>query len=136
MELQDYLKRGVLSKLDVAFSRDQAQKVYVQDKLRLKAEEIWTWLQQGAYLYICGDGNKMAKDVHQALLDIVQQQAGLNAEEAEQYFDDLTSSQTLSEGCLLMTKPINPDLQVQGQLSDNERLKKTVIYYVALSPKI
>jgi sulfite reductase (NADPH) flavoprotein alpha-component len=79
----------VLSKLDVAFSRDQAQKVYVQDKLRLKAEEIWTWLQQGAYLYICGDGNKMAKDVHQALLDIAQQQAGLNAEQAEQYFDDL-----------------------------------------------
>ena len=89
VELQDYLKRGVLSKLDVAFSRDQAQKVYVQDKLRLKAEEIWTWLQQGAYLYICGDGNKMAKDVHQALLDIAQQQAGLNAEQAEQYFDDL-----------------------------------------------
>lgn len=89
VELQDYLKRGVLSKLDVAFSRDQAQKVYVQDKLRLKAEEIWTWLQQGAYLYICGDGNKMAKDVHQALLDIAQQQACLNAEEAEQYFDDL-----------------------------------------------
>jgi sulfite reductase (NADPH) flavoprotein alpha-component len=89
VELQDYLKRGVLSKLDVAFSRDQAQKVYVQDKLRLKAEEIWTWLQQGAYLYICGDGNKMAKDVHQALLDIAQQQAGFTAEQAEQYFDDL-----------------------------------------------
>ena len=89
VELQDYLKRGVLSKLDVAFSRDQAQKVYVQDKLRLKAEEIWTWLQQGAYLYICGDGNKMAKDVHQALLDIAQQQGGLSAEQAEQYFDDL-----------------------------------------------
>ena len=66
----------------------RSQKVYVQDKLRLKAEEIWTWLQQGAYLYICGDGNKMAKDVHQALLDIAQQ-AGLNAEQAEQYFDDL-----------------------------------------------
>lgn len=89
VELQDYLKRGVLSKLDVAFSRDQAHKVYVQDKLRLKAEEVWTWLQQGAYLYICGDGNKMAKDVHLALLDIAQQQGGLNAEQAEQYFDDL-----------------------------------------------
>lgn len=89
VELQDYLKRGVLSKLDVAFSRDQAQKIYVQDKLRLKAEEIWTWLQQGAYLYICGDGNKMAKDVHQALLDIAQQQGGLDSEAAEQYFDDL-----------------------------------------------
>ena len=58
-------------------------------ELRLKAEEIWTWLQQGAYLYICGDGNKMAKDVHQALLDIAQQQAGFTAEQAEQYFDDL-----------------------------------------------
>lgn len=89
VELQDYLKRGVLSKLDVAFSRDQAQKVYVQDKLRLKAEEVWTWLQQGAYLYICGDGNKMAKDVHQALLDIAQQQGGFSADQAEQYFDDL-----------------------------------------------
>lgn len=89
VELQDYLKRGVLSKLDVAFSRDQAQKVYVQDKLRLKAEEIWTWIQQGAYLYICGDGNKMAKDVHQALLDIAQQQGGLDSDAAEQYFDDL-----------------------------------------------
>ncbi|RVT46762.1 assimilatory sulfite reductase (NADPH) flavoprotein subunit [Rheinheimera sediminis] len=89
VELQDYLKRGVLSKLDVAFSRDQAQKIYVQDKLRLKAEELWTWLQQGAYLYICGDGNKMAKDVHQALLDIAQQQGGFSAEQAEQYFDDL-----------------------------------------------
>ena len=89
VELQDYLKRGVLSKLDVAFSRDQAQKVYVQDKLRLKAEEIWTWLQQGAYLYICGDGNKMAKDVHQALLDIAQRQGGFSAEQAEQYFGDL-----------------------------------------------
>ena len=89
VELQDYLKRGVLSKLDVAFSRDQAQKVYVQDKLRLKAEEIWIWLQQGAYLYVCGDGNKMAKDVHQALLDIAQQQGGFSAEQAEQYFDDL-----------------------------------------------
>lgn len=89
VELQDYLKRGVLSKLDVAFSRDQAQKIYVQDKLRLKAEELWTWLQQGAYLYICGDGNKMAKDVHQALLDIAQQQGGFSVEQAEQYFDDL-----------------------------------------------
>jgi sulfite reductase (NADPH) flavoprotein alpha-component len=89
VELQDYLKRGVLTRLDVAFSRDQAQKVYVQDKLRVQAEEIWRWLQQGAYLYICGDGNKMAKDVHQALLEIAQQQAGLSGEQAEQYFDDL-----------------------------------------------
>lgn len=89
VELQDYLKRGVLSKLDVAFSRDQAQKVYVQDKLVAKGAEVWSWLQQGAHLYICGDGSKMAKDVHQALLQIAQTQGGLNEEAAADYLEQL-----------------------------------------------
>ena len=89
VELQDYLKRGVLSKLDVAFSRDQAQKVYVQDKLQAKGAEIWNWLQQGAHLYICGDGNRMAKDVHQALLNIAAEHGGLSAEAAADYFEQL-----------------------------------------------
>ncbi|WP_348731256.1 assimilatory sulfite reductase (NADPH) flavoprotein subunit [Rheinheimera texasensis] len=89
VELQDYLKRGVLSKLDVAFSRDQAQKIYVQDKLKAKGVEVWSWLQQGAHLYICGDGNRMAKDVHQALLDIAAEHGGLNAEAATEYFEQL-----------------------------------------------
>ena len=89
VELQDYLKRGVLSKLDVAFSRDQAQKVYVQDKLQAKGAEIWNWLQQGAHLYICGDGNRMAKDVHQALLNIAAEYGGLSAEAAADYFEQL-----------------------------------------------
>ena len=89
LELQNYLKRGVLSKLDVAFSRDQAAKVYVQDKLRKNGAEIWQWLQQGAHLYICGDANKMAKDVQQALLDIVQQYGNHTAEQAQQYLDEL-----------------------------------------------
>ena len=89
VELQDYLKRGVLSKLDVAFSRDQAQKVYVQDKLLAKGAEVWSWLQQGAHLYICGDGSKMAKDVHQALLQIAQTQGGLNEEAAADYLEQL-----------------------------------------------
>jgi len=89
LELQNYLKRGVLTKLDVAFSRDQAHKVYVQDKLRLQGEQVWQWLQQGAHLYICGDANRMAKDVQQALLDIVQQHGGKNAEQAQQYLDQL-----------------------------------------------
>lgn len=89
VELQDYLKRGVLSKLDVAFSRDQAQKVYVQDKLLAKGAEVWSWLQQGAHLYICGDGSKMAKDVHQALLQIGQTYGGLSAEAAADYFEQL-----------------------------------------------
>jgi len=89
LELQNYLKRGVLSKLDVAFSRDQAAKVYVQDKLRKNGAEIWQWLQQGAHLYICGDANKMAKDVQQALLDIVQQYGNHTAEQAQKYLDEL-----------------------------------------------
>ena len=82
VELQDYLKRGVLSKLDVAFSRDQAEKIYVQHKLQAKGAEVWSWLEQGAHLYICGDGSKMAKDVHQALLQIAQQFGGLTEEAA------------------------------------------------------
>ena len=89
LELQNYLKRGVLSKLDVAFSRDQAAKVYVQDKLRKHGAEVWQWLQDGAHLYICGDANRMAKDVQQALIDIVQQYAGKTADEAQHYLDEL-----------------------------------------------
>ena len=92
VELQDYLKRGVLSKLDVAFSRDQAKKVYVQDKLLAKGAEVWSWLAQGAHLYICGDGSKMAKDVHQALLQIAQTQGGLTEEAAAEYFEQLRES--------------------------------------------
>lgn len=89
LELQNYLKRGVLSKLDVAFSRDQATKVYVQDKLRKHGAEVWQWLQDGAHLYICGDANRMAKDVQQTLIDIVQQYGGKTADEAQHYLDEL-----------------------------------------------
>ena len=89
VELQDYLKRGVLSKLDVAFSRDQTEKVYVQHKLLAKGAEVWSWLAQGAHLYICGDGSKMAKDVHQALLQIAQTHGGLTEEAAADYFEQL-----------------------------------------------
>ncbi|MGP9803027.1 assimilatory sulfite reductase (NADPH) flavoprotein subunit [Rheinheimera sp. NSM] len=89
LELQSYLKRGLLTKLDVAFSRDQAAKVYVQDKLRQHGSDVWQWLQDGAHLYICGDANRMAKDVQQALLDIVQQYGGKTAEQAQAYLDEL-----------------------------------------------
>lgn len=92
VELQDYLKRGVLSELDVAFSRDGAQKVYVQHKLLQKGAKVWAYLQQGAFVYICGDGAHMAKDVHQALFEIVQQHGGLSAEDAETYLDDLRAA--------------------------------------------
>ena len=79
----------MLTKLDVAFSRDQAEKIYVQDKLRQHGSEVWQWLQQGAHLYICGDANRMAKDVQQTLLDIVQQYGNQTADQAQQYLDEL-----------------------------------------------
>ncbi|MFH0255966.1 assimilatory sulfite reductase (NADPH) flavoprotein subunit [Vibrio rumoiensis] len=89
VEWQKYLKSGVLTKLDVAFSRDQAEKVYVQDRILENAAEVWQWLQQGAYVYICGDANRMAKDVHEALISVTQEQGKLGREQAESFVNDL-----------------------------------------------
>ncbi|HBV77619.1 MULTISPECIES: assimilatory sulfite reductase (NADPH) flavoprotein subunit [Vibrio] len=89
VEWQKYLKSGVLNKLDVAFSRDQAQKVYVQDRILENAAEVWQWLQQGAYVYVCGDANRMAKDVHNALITVVEEQGKLGRDQAEEFINDL-----------------------------------------------
>ena len=81
-EWQRYLKSGVLTRMNVAFSRDQAQKFYVQHLMVEHNKELYAWLQEGAYIYVCGDGQRMAQDVHEALLRIVASQSGLdNAEE-------------------------------------------------------
>ncbi|WP_252973523.1 assimilatory sulfite reductase (NADPH) flavoprotein subunit [Vibrio navarrensis] len=89
VEWQKYLKSGILTRLDVAFSRDQHEKVYVQHRVLEQAEQVWQWLQDGAYVYICGDATRMAKDVHEALLVVAQQQGGLTREKAEEYFNEL-----------------------------------------------
>lgn len=89
VEWQKYLKSGILTKMDVAFSRDQAEKVYVQDRILENAAEVWQWLQQGAYIYICGDANRMAKDVHNALIQVVKEQGQLGQEQAEEFINDL-----------------------------------------------
>nr|WP_176466147.1 assimilatory sulfite reductase (NADPH) flavoprotein subunit [Vibrio metoecus] len=89
VEWQKYLKSGVLNRLDVAFSRDQHEKVYVQHRLLEQAELVWQWLQEGAYFYVCGDASRMAKDVHQALITVVEQQGGLSREQAEEYVSEL-----------------------------------------------
>ncbi|MDQ8191119.1 assimilatory sulfite reductase (NADPH) flavoprotein subunit [Roseibacillus persicicus] len=89
LEWQDHLASGALSKLDVAFSRDQPEKVYVQDKMREKAAELYQWLQKGAHFYVCGDASRMAHDVHEALLDIVEQEGGMSREEATEYVAQL-----------------------------------------------
>lgn len=84
-ELLGYRESGHLHRLDLAFSRDQDHKIYVQHRLREQAREVWAWLQQGAYLYVCGDAKCMAKDVHQTLIDIAREQGGLTPEAAEDY---------------------------------------------------
>lgn len=77
--------RPVLSRLDLAFSRDQAEKIYVQHRMKENAQELWAWLQNGAYFYVCGDAHRMAKDVHQTLIDIAREQGGMTPEAAADY---------------------------------------------------
>tara|TARA_B110000093_G_scaffold89629_3_gene97060 strand:+ start:7928 stop:9730 length:1803 start_codon:yes stop_codon:yes gene_type:complete len=84
-EWQSYLSDGVLTKLDVAFSRDQAEKVYVQDRMRENAKELYAWLEQGASFCVCGDATRMAHDVDKALHDVIAQEGGLSEEAAIDY---------------------------------------------------
>ena len=80
-----YQESGKLHHLDLAFSRDQEHKVYVQHRMRERARELWSWLQQGAHFYVCGDAKRMAKDVHQTLIAIAMEQGGLSPEAAADY---------------------------------------------------
>lgn len=80
---------GLLTRLDVAFSRDQAEKRYVQHCLKEQAANVWAWLERGASIYVCGDAEKMAPDVHRALLTIVSKQGGLSEDKAEDYLRQL-----------------------------------------------
>ncbi|MBQ4846659.1 assimilatory sulfite reductase (NADPH) flavoprotein subunit [Pseudoalteromonas sp. MMG005] len=92
VELQGYVKSGLLTHIDLAFSRDQAEKIYVQDRLREKGAAVFAWLEKGAHFYVCGDANRMAKDVHQALVDIVKAHGGKDDEQAELYLKELRSA--------------------------------------------
>ncbi|RKN61284.1 assimilatory sulfite reductase (NADPH) flavoprotein subunit [Paenibacillus ginsengarvi] len=85
IEWQRLLKDGVLTRMDVAFSRDTDKKVYVQHRMLEKSRELYAWLQEGAVVYVCGDEKKMAHDVHAALATILEQEGNLSPEEAEQY---------------------------------------------------
>lgn len=89
LELRDFLKDGVLTRLDVAFSRDQPEKVYVQDRMRENAAELWAWLNEGAVFYVCGDANQMAPDVHEALIHVVETEGGKSRGEAEAFVKQL-----------------------------------------------
>jgi sulfite reductase (NADPH) flavoprotein alpha-component len=84
-EMLSYQRGGKLHRLDLAFSRDQSYKIYVQQRMLEEGKELWDWLQNGAYFYVCGDAKHMAKDVHQALIDIAQKQGGLSPDAAAEY---------------------------------------------------
>ncbi|RUT35650.1 assimilatory sulfite reductase (NADPH) flavoprotein subunit [Paenibacillus zeisoli] len=89
VEWQRWLKEGVLTRMDVAFSRDTDQKVYVQHRMLEKSKELYQWLQEGAAVYVCGDEKKMAHDVHAALAAILEQEGGLSPEEASDYLTQM-----------------------------------------------
>lgn len=89
VEWQSYVKEGVLSRIDLAWSRDQQQKVYVQDKLREQGAELWRWINDGAHIYVCGDANRMAKDVEQTLLDVIAEFGAMDAEAADEFLSEL-----------------------------------------------
>ena len=72
----------MLHRLDLAFSRDQAEKIYVQNRMLENAAEVWKWISDGAYFYVCGDARRMAKDVHQTLIQIIREQGGMAPEAA------------------------------------------------------
>ncbi|MEH7072833.1 sulfite reductase subunit alpha [Neobacillus drentensis] len=88
-ELEKYQQDGVLSKLDTAFSRDGDQKVYVQHKMIEQSKELFEWLQTGAYFYVCGDKDYMAKDVHETLISIIEKEGSMSRDEAEAHLKDM-----------------------------------------------
>ncbi|WP_088014642.1 sulfite reductase subunit alpha [Gottfriedia acidiceleris] len=88
-ELEKYQQDGVLTKLDTAFSRDTAQKVYVQHKMLEHSKELFEWIEKGAYFYVCGDKEYMAKDVHEALITVLEKEGTMDRDAAEAYLKDM-----------------------------------------------
>jgi len=88
-ELDQMKSEGLLTNLDLAFSRDQEEKIYVQTRILARSKEIYEWLEKGAYFYICGDAERMAKDVHKALIESVRIEAGIDEQAAESYINNL-----------------------------------------------
>ncbi|WEP48808.1 NADPH-dependent assimilatory sulfite reductase flavoprotein subunit [Cronobacter dublinensis subsp. beijingensis] len=89
VEWQRYVKEELLNRIDLAWSRDQDHKIYVQDKIREQGAELWRWIQEGAHIYVCGDANRMAKDVEQALLEVIAAYGEMDAEAADEYLSEL-----------------------------------------------
>ncbi|WP_299792921.1 assimilatory sulfite reductase (NADPH) flavoprotein subunit [uncultured Shewanella sp.] len=94
-EWQQYLERGSLSRMDLAFSRDQQQKIYVQHRIEQQGAEFYAWLEQGGYIYICGDVSHMAADVESAIMQVIETHGERSAEEAMEYFERLKREKRL-----------------------------------------
>ena len=124
-ELQDYFKKGQLKRLDLAFSRDQDYKIYVQDRLRERSEELWRWIERGAHIYVCGDATRMAKDVQDALLAIFEEQGQLSSSRRAN-FSTVETRKALPKRCLLMSeaKKLSPN---EGIKSRSHFLRGTIL---------
>jgi sulfite reductase (NADPH) flavoprotein alpha-component len=90
--LEEFMRSGFLHRLDTAFSRDQAEKIYVQHRMLENASELFKWLEEGAYFYVCGDAARMAKDVDQALQKVVEVAGNKTPDQAAEYIDALRAS--------------------------------------------
>lgn len=88
-QVQRWVDRGVLTRLDLAFSRDQKEKIYVQDRMWENGPDFWAWLDAGSHVYICGDASRMAKDVHETMVRIISTYGGRSPEQAEAYLEDM-----------------------------------------------
>jgi len=89
LDWQNWLKNGVLERMDVAFSRDQAEKIYVQHRMLEKSKDFYAWLEKGACVYVCGDEKHMARDVQETLLHILETEGNMAREEAEDYLQEM-----------------------------------------------
>ena len=87
--MDDWKNRGVLDKHDLAWSRDGSEKVYVQHLMKKNGSEIWEWINGGGYFYVCGDKSRMAKDVHQTLIDICSEHGEMSPEDAKSFVEDV-----------------------------------------------
>jgi len=88
-EISDFKKDGILTKLDLAFSRDQKEKIYVQHRMLESSKELFDWIENGAYVYVCGDANYMARDVDKALYNLIQKSSKLNDDKTNEYMNNL-----------------------------------------------
>ncbi|ANZ22626.1 sulfite reductase subunit alpha [Buchnera aphidicola (Diuraphis noxia)] len=89
IEWQEYIKKGLLTKMSLAWSQDQKNKIYIQDKIKEHGNEVWSWIEHGAQIYVCGNASKMAKDVELALLDIIAKNGNMNIEDANEFLNNL-----------------------------------------------